>query len=86
MLKKNSNSKKQKISYLILKLGDKTFSTKLFEFPKHVFDLRRNGEENNLWVKGVFTETKNHVPLSEPIDFEINIYTLEKLEESQKTL
>lgn len=67
------------IDYIVLKIGDKTFSTKIGTDTIAVAKLqlvktKEIGHENNLWLKGVFTEGKNHQPIR-PIPFELNIYT-----------
>ena len=65
-------------TYLVIKIGDIVLSTTAFERPKHSFDFRREGEKDNIWCKGVFTETKGYRKLKEPIPFELNIYTMEE--------
>jgi len=72
--------KKEVGTYLVIKIGDIVLSTTAFERPQHTFDFRREGEKENIWCKGVFTETKGHRKLSKPIPFEINIYTMEEEE------
>lgn len=73
----------EKVSYLIIKIGNSIFSTTMFDKPKHVLDLKRNGEKQNIWIKGEFTEGEDHTKLAFPIPFELNIYVLN---EKQKTL
>jgi len=65
-------------SYLVIKIGDKVYSTTAFERPQHSFDFRRSGEKDNIWCKGFFTEGKGHRKLKTPIPFELNIYTMEE--------
>ena len=64
----------EEATYIVLKIGDKVFSTEFFKKPKHTIDFLRKEETDNIWVKGEFTEKKGHVVLKKPIPFELNIY------------
>lgn len=64
---------KEEGTYLVLKLGNKVYSTTFFHKVKHVFDFRRSEEKENIWIKGEFTEKKGHKQMK-PLPFEVNIY------------
>ena len=76
-------NKRKKIHYMILKIGDKVYSTKFGEIPckdiniaEHQKSFTKNiGEEDNFWIKGKFSEGKGHTILPEKIPFELNIYS-----------
>ena len=78
--------KMYRVSYVVIKIGDEVLSTTLFNTPTHVTELIRDGEEKNFWVKGIFTEKKNHETLKIPIKFELNIYTMDEPSTRQKNL
>jgi hypothetical protein len=44
-----------------------------YDFFKKIVEQLKN--QKNIWIKGLFTETANHLELKTPIKFEINIYT-----------
>lgn len=87
MIKKVSDTmdvlfnEEKEIDYIVIKIGDKTFSTSYEEIKKGL--IKGNvqlvktdgiGEQTQLWVKGKFTEEENHKKLEEEEKFEINIY------------
>jgi hypothetical protein len=82
------------VKYLVIKIGDKTYSINSNHFlPEANSDIyiskiqktitKNVGSQENFWIKGVFTEEKNHEKIK-PIPFELNIYS--ELKEKQGTL
>ena len=78
------------VEYIVIKIGDKVYSTTFSEIrtgkdisvaKKQLVITDGIGSQDNLWIKGKFTEGKNHVKLDEDINFEINIYTETKSQE-----
>lgn len=76
--------KRIKAEYIVIKIGDKVYSTSFSEIKtgkdidvamKQLVDTNGIGEQDNLWVKGKFTESKKHQKLDEEVPFEINVYT-----------
>lgn len=73
----------KKIDYIVIKIGGKTYSTTFETFPSkdiekaktQITETKNVGEQENLWIKGQFTEEENHKKLETPIPFEINIYS-----------
>lgn len=76
--------KDTKIHYVIIQIGGKTYST-TFDGKKDGKDIAISkkqlaetegiGQEDNLWIKGKFTETANHSKLPEEIPFQLNVYS-----------
>jgi hypothetical protein len=82
------------VKYIVLKIGDKTYSINSNHFiPEANPDVNISkvqktttlnvGTQENFWIKGVFTEEKNHEKIR-PIPFELNIYS--DIKERQGTL
>jgi hypothetical protein len=76
--------------YIIIKIGDKTYSTSYSDIKNgkdisiaknQAVDTAGIGKQNNLWIKGKFTEGKYHNKFDMPIPFELNVYT--KLEKGE---
>lgn len=74
----------EKVEYVVIKIGDRTYSTSFCEIKsgkdidiakKQLVVTKGIGKQLNLWIKGFFTETEDHNKLSSKVPFEINIYT-----------
>jgi ERCC4-type nuclease len=75
--------KDKKIHYIIIKIGDKFYSTSYEDIKsgndislakEQLAETKGIGKQKNTWIKGFFTETNNHNKLLDPIPFELNIY------------
>lgn len=74
------------ISYIVIQIGGVTYSTKFTDLAGSDIKVAKEqetetvgiGRQINLWLKGIFTESKHHKKLEEPIPFQINIYTKPK--------
>lgn len=73
--------------YIVLKIGDQTFSTSYEDIKggnditvakNQLVETKGIGVQDNLWIKGKFTESKRHIKLKTPISFELNIYSQNK--------
>jgi hypothetical protein len=71
------------VDYIVIQIGDKTYSTSYSEIKTgkdisiakdQLINTIGIGQQDNLWIKGKFTESKNHIKLPEPLSFQINIY------------
>jgi hypothetical protein len=79
----SSQNENKKVHYIVCKIGDKVYSTTFGEIPSKDVSVAKKqkthteniGEEDNLWLKGFFTEERGHNKLPVPVPFEINIYT-----------
>ena len=77
------DGEKKKIHYIVIKIGDKVYSTTFGQIPcvdleraEHQETSTKNiGKEDNFWIKGKFTETNKHTKMEAPIPFELNIYS-----------
>ena len=81
------NEKDKPLSYIVVMIGDKTYSTKFSDLGGENIQISKEqetetvgiGRQGNHWIKGTLTETQNHKILEEPIPFQINIYTKSQL-------
>jgi len=78
-------NEEKEIDYIVFKIGDKVFSTNYADIKEglikgniQVVDTKGIGIQTQLWVKGKFTEEKDHKILQNQEPFEINIYFHEK--------
>ena len=74
-------SETKKVDYIVLKIGDKCFSTNYEDIKKgtisgmiQIVDTKNIGEQTQIWTKGTFSEGKNHEKLATELPFELNIY------------
>ena len=76
--------KKEQVEYIVIKIGDQVYSTSYEEIKTGKdIDIRMLqkvntkgiGKQDNLWIKGKFTEGKYHKKLDKPVSFELNVYT-----------
>jgi hypothetical protein len=66
------------MDYLVLRIDGQTFSTNSKEINTGKLQLvltKHIGHQNNIWIRGKFTEKENHELLEKETPFEINIYT-----------
>jgi len=75
--------KDKKVEYVVIKIGDKVYSTTFSEIKTgkdidisklQLVDTKGIGKQQNLWIKGKLTEGKNHKKLEKKQQFELNIY------------
>lgn len=62
--------------YIVLKLDNLTFSARLQNLElsrQQETDTQGVGIQDNVWIKGKFTEFNNHVKLK-ALPFELNVY------------
>ena len=78
-------SEDKKIDYIVLKIGNKTFSTNYEDIANgkmmgklQLVETKGIGKQHQLWIKGNFTEGNNHKKLDEEKPFELNLYFHEK--------
>ena len=78
------NDKNLEITYVVIKIGEKTYSTTYSSVGKELDEIQGSlqetetegiGKEKNIWVKGTLREQENHQKLANPMPFEINIYS-----------
>lgn len=76
----------KEVDYIVIKIGDKIYSTSFSDIKngkdisiamKQLVDTKGIGEQENLWIKGSFTEGSKHEKLPTSVPFEINIYSSE---------
>jgi len=74
-------SEDKKIDYIVVKIGNKTYSTSYTDINSgkikgklQLVDTKGVGKQHQIWVKGNFTEGENHKTLEEPASFELNLY------------
>lgn len=84
------SSTNKQIDYIVLKIGDQTFSTNSSEIKLGLIKgiIQRVstigiGEQQQIWIKDKFKEGKFHKELLEEIPFEINIYFHNNEEQKQ---
>jgi len=73
----------KKVDYIVIKIGGKTYSTNTTTFPNtdinlsklQITDTKNIGKQENLWIKGQFTEEAGHKKLDAPTPFELNVYS-----------
>ena len=69
------------VEYIVIKIGDETYSTKDIKTSElQLVDTKNVGRQRNLWIKGNFTENEkeNHENIAISIPFELNVYIKEK--------
>ena len=80
---KAENIRDKNVHYIVIKLGDKFYSTTFSEIKtgkdieiakEQLADTKGIGIQKNTWIVGKFTETNKHEKLSEPLPSELNIY------------
>ena len=71
----------KKIDYIVLKIGDKVYSSNYGDITKgfltgqmQVVDTKGIGTQPHLWIKNKFTEEKGHKKLAKELPFELNVY------------
>ena len=74
---------KKDVKYVVIKIDNKIYSTKFVDRDQEgihmareqITDTENLGAEENIWIKGWFSETNNHNKLDKEIPFELNIYS-----------